>query len=147
MDTFGDTSAKKMPDHLFYGASHVDYESAIKADVSQQNAATCPRHWYADATIKCELCNVNFLFSKEEQKYWYETLKFWVDSFPKKCSECKKKEKEFHQEFNYVKTQFYIPGKEKKVLETLEVIRERFGFIPWNLREIKEKIERNLNKK
>ena len=140
MDIFGNTSAKKMPKHLFFTANHVDFESAIKAETEKQNCSICPRYWYADATIKCLQCKVNFVFSKEEQKYWYEELKFWVDSFPNKCPSCKKNEKRLHNEFSYLRNHWFKPDKQEKVIDKLDKIIQTYGFVPWDIRDLNEKV-------
>ncbi len=140
MDIFGKTKAELMPRYLFYSAICVDYEKAIKADIGKQNYSVCPRFWYADAIIKCECCNENFTFSKEKQKMWYEDYKFWVDSFPKTCSLCKKYEKELHNEINYVRTQWCKPEKRERVLEELNKIIQKFGFVPHYMANIPDQL-------
>jgi len=80
MDVFGDTDPKKMPLHLFRGAVSIDYGTAVRADVSKQDYTVCPRHRYIDATFKCIDCGNDFLFSTDEQRFWYEQRRFYVDS-------------------------------------------------------------------
>ncbi|HCI78515.1 MAG TPA: hypothetical protein DHW02_02355 [Ktedonobacter sp.] len=46
---------------------------------------------YFDKTYTCSDCLNAFIFNKEEQRYWYEELKFWVQSYPKQCLECRRK--------------------------------------------------------
>ena len=94
MDTFGDTDPRKMPMHLFYGAIKLDNDTAIRADITVQNYSVCPRHWYIDATFICDGCKQEFCFSATEQKYWYEALRFYVDSQPKKCKSCRQYERD-----------------------------------------------------
>lgn len=93
MDIFGSTDAKKMPPHLFYGAVSIDYTTAVRADISKQDYTVCPRHWYVDAIFKCVDCGTEFLFSAKEQHFWYEERRFYVDSYPKRCPDCRKKER------------------------------------------------------
>ncbi len=45
---------------------------------------------YFDVTRACETCGSEYIFKKEEQKYWYETLNFWVQSKPKHCPACRR---------------------------------------------------------
>ena len=40
---------------------------------------------YFSLTERCQNCGNDFLFSADEQQYWYETLGFHVDSYPKHC--------------------------------------------------------------
>ena len=49
-----------------------------------------PFFTYNDEILKCENCDCEFLFSKEEKKFWYEDLKFIVWSYPKHCPACRK---------------------------------------------------------
>jgi len=44
---------------------------------------------YFDIDKTCETCNTPYVFTKEEQKHWYESLKFWVQSKPKNCLKCR----------------------------------------------------------
>lgn len=93
MDAFGDTDPKTMPPHFFHGAVFIDYSTAVRAEVAKQDYTSCPRHWYIDATFRCIDCGKDFLFSAEEQRFWYEERKFYVDSIPTRCPICRKKER------------------------------------------------------
>jgi hypothetical protein len=44
---------------------------------------------YIDRDYVCEDCHNPFIFRAREQQYWYEELKFWVQSYPKQCPECR----------------------------------------------------------
>ncbi len=63
---------------------------AIKANPSLQSYSWNPSYAYYDSCIKCENCNSDFTFSKQEKKYWFESLKFWIDSIPLHCMNCRK---------------------------------------------------------
>jgi hypothetical protein len=78
-----------MPAHLFHCLS-LDYSSAVRADITRQNYSMHPRHWYINAAYKCTKCGDNFLFTVEEQLFWYEGLQFYVDSVPIHCQACRK---------------------------------------------------------
>ncbi|MBK8154170.1 MAG: zinc-ribbon domain containing protein [Saprospiraceae bacterium] len=55
--------------------------------------------------MECEKCGENFIFEKEEQQYWYEVLKFWVQSFPKNCKKCReilKQEKDLNNKLSKI---------------------------------------------
>jgi len=41
----------------------------------------------------CNECGKEYIFEKEEQKHWYEVLKFWVQSRPIYCKACYKKKR------------------------------------------------------
>lgn len=86
---FGECDPRQMPPHFFGGGSRLDYESSLKADISNQNYTVCPRYWYIDATVSCPRCGNEFCFTAGEQKFWYEVLKFYVDSTVKHCLACR----------------------------------------------------------
>jgi hypothetical protein len=93
VDSFGDTDPKQMPPHFFYGARRVLYDTAQRADVSKQNYTVVPRHWYISAVIPCSECGEEFTFTASEQRFWYEDRAFYVDSFPNRCVECRKRKR------------------------------------------------------
>lgn len=100
---FGEDDPADMPPHFFWAHLRLDFASAVKADTSRQNFTVCPRHWYLDATFACTRCKQEFLFSAEEQRYWYEELRFYVDSHPRQCQECRselRKLKALRQEYD-----------------------------------------------
>lgn len=94
MDIFGNTDPKMMPPHFFYGATNIDYSTAVRAETGMQNYSVCPREWYIDARFICHGCNATFIWSASEQKAWFEDYKFWVDSCPTLCIECRKEKRE-----------------------------------------------------
>lgn len=94
LDSFGERDPRNMPRHLFSGALHLDYATAVKADVSKQNYSVCPRHWYINAAFHCARCGDAFVFTADEQKFWYEELSFWIDSRAKHCGECRRELRE-----------------------------------------------------
>jgi Probable zinc-ribbon domain len=90
MSGFGREDPREMPAHLFSGSLRVDYESAVRADPERQNCSICPRHWYVDATFRCDRCGREFEFKAAEQRVWYEEYGFWIDSLPKRCLVCRR---------------------------------------------------------
>ncbi len=50
-----------------------------------------PYFAYNDRKYICEDCGQAFIFWAKEQQYWYETLKFIIDSRPKQCPACRRK--------------------------------------------------------
>lgn len=65
---------------------------AIASDPKKMNFTVFPKYLaYFDHKITCTTCKKEFIFSAQEQQYWFETLRFWEDSYPKKCLECRKK--------------------------------------------------------
>jgi hypothetical protein len=70
-------------------------QRAILANPSKQKWCDVPPYFaYFDEERNCADCSEPFLFSKEEQKHWYETLKFWVQSRPIRCKTCTKRRKQ-----------------------------------------------------
>ncbi len=49
-----------------------------------------PYFAFIDAELRCEDCGQTFVFAAVEQRFWYETLKFWVQSRPKQCIPCRR---------------------------------------------------------
>jgi hypothetical protein len=65
---------------------------AILADPTQQTFVDCvPYYAYFSLSFEaCRTCGKPFQFSASEQQYWYETRKFWVQSMPKDCVDCRR---------------------------------------------------------
>lgn len=89
-DIFGSTDSRRMPEHLFYEATHIDHSTAIPADIRRQNYSVCPRHWYVDAEFTCRRCAVHFLWKAAEQKTWFEEYQLWIDARPSTCLGCRR---------------------------------------------------------
>ncbi len=72
--------------------SCIEQGKALTSEIEKQKFCDYPPYlMYFDKIRECEKCNDSFTFSKEEQKYWYEELEFWVQSIPKNCKDCRKK--------------------------------------------------------
>lgn len=78
--------------HFQWACDHcIDNNIAIEAKIEKQTFCNNPPYLaYVDIDKICQTCDSKFKFTKEEQKYWYEELKFWVQSTPKNCKECRK---------------------------------------------------------
>lgn len=67
-------------------------KKAIASDPRKMNFCVTPKYLaYFDEEKTCFDCKKEFIFSKEEQQYWFETLHFWHDSIPDRCKACRKK--------------------------------------------------------
>ena len=53
---------------------------------------------YFDVPLRCEDCDSQFVFEATEQKFWYEELKFWVQSRLKQCVACRQLRRERKRE-------------------------------------------------
>lgn len=80
--------------HVCWEVTHLDYTTAIRAVSSKQNFTVCPRHWYVDTTVSCSRCAESSVLTAQGQKFWYEELKFWINSLPKECASCRKELRE-----------------------------------------------------
>jgi len=67
-------------------------KKAIIGRPDQQNVigTTLPFFAYYDQHLTCSTCKTAFTFTKEEQQYWYEDLKFITWSTPIDCKACRK---------------------------------------------------------
>lgn len=65
-------------------------ETVLVADPQKQNYSICPRQYYVDVARTCRSCRRPFIFSAREQRYWFETLRFWVDADCVQCVDCRR---------------------------------------------------------
>ncbi len=64
---------------------------AVAGNISKQiYCCDTPLYFYEDQIQKCTDCNITFVFSAREQKYWYETLQF-RDLVAVRCRPCRKR--------------------------------------------------------
>ena len=66
---------------------------AVRGNPERQNychAHHPPKYFYLDETNTCVQCGQEFVFTAEEQKFWYETLQFNFDSIAIRCRDCRK---------------------------------------------------------
>ena len=69
---------------------------AIYADIRKQRYCpfcNTPKYFYLDEEKKCIQCGRNFIFSAQEQKYWYESLQFVLYSTAIRCKNCRKQKR------------------------------------------------------
>lgn len=64
-------------------------ETALRANTTAQGYAVFPRPFYVDILKTCRDCDRQFIFYAREQKYWFETLGFWIDADCVRCAECR----------------------------------------------------------
>ena len=64
---------------------------AVYARPRKQRFVDHPPHLaYFDIQKSCEDCKEAYVFEQSEQAFWYEELKFWVQSQPVACAPCRK---------------------------------------------------------
>ncbi len=153
MDYFGEESPQNMPEHMFYGALYVDYDTAIRGRPELQNFSVCPRHWYIDAVYKCLDCKKKFTWEAEEQRQWFEEWKFWIDSEPNHCPRCRVKHRhlkalreEYDELVGSARNKGSIEDK-KRICAIIEELQQHFRSLPDKMLEtlavFKKQIDRN----
>jgi hypothetical protein len=68
--------------------------TAVVADQSKQVSRPIQISHYYDKKRKCRDCGRLFLFFAEEQKFWYETLRFPLEADCVRCFDCRKSQQE-----------------------------------------------------
>ncbi len=88
------------PHNDFAGGIHLHWHStpesripntAIAADIARQHPSMYPVTHYYDEKRICTVCDKSFIFFAQEQKYWYEDLKFPLEVACTRCVYCRKK--------------------------------------------------------
>lgn len=78
----------------------LEASQVVKANPLGQTFCDFPPYLaYYDETLRCEACDQDFVFFATEQRFWYEELKFFVQSRPKHCVECRRQRRE-HNKLN-----------------------------------------------
>jgi DNA-directed RNA polymerase subunit RPC12/RpoP len=87
-DLFGKADPREMPFYFFPDALHIEYSTAVRAEITVQDYSVAPRHWYIDATFHCADCKSEFVWSAEEQKVSFEVHRLAVMSRATRCRDC-----------------------------------------------------------
>lgn len=88
MNWYDEDPRRSREHHLWYGAEP-DIDTAERACVARQRSPAGAHRWYMDAWQTCVQCRARFLFSTEEQRHWYERLRFHHLSYPVRCRHCR----------------------------------------------------------
>jgi hypothetical protein len=67
---------------------------AVRASVHRQNldlTYSAPKYFYVNESKTCVQCGRDFVFGAQEQKYWYETLKFYITASAVRCRDCRRR--------------------------------------------------------
>lgn len=151
MDIFGNTDPNKMPQHFFWDALSVDYDTAVRANTEKQNYSVCPRYWYIDTHFTCDRCRQEFIWSIDEQKTWFEDYYFWVDAHPRQCRDCRverrhlsKMRKEYDAIVADARKQG-SPGQKQRIVEIVSELEHAFGHLPEKMIETKKLFERQMS--
>jgi len=110
-------------DHAHWHYTQVKYfpKTAIPADIEKQNYSTFPREIYVDIEVLCDVCNHPFLFFALEQKYWFETLGFYIDAHCTRCTNCRAKDREIK---NMKKTYQNLVNKQNRTSEENKMLKQ-----------------------
>jgi hypothetical protein len=95
----------------------LDLFQVLRADKAKQNYSVMPRLFYFPRLKTCRRCGGVFVFSAKEQKYWYEDLKFYVDSTAVECVTCRKQKREGKTDLER-----YTEGVNDKMLEDSQLV-------------------------
>jgi len=93
---------------------------AVTANPEAQVYSYQPHFAYWSTEHSCRNCDCNFLFQVTEQRYWYESLKFNLNSVPVNCPECRKTVRH-HKILNQELSDLLRSG--EKVLKKEQLIR------------------------
>ena len=118
-------------------------KKAIEGNPNLQNYCWNPNYAYYDADKNCRTCNSEFVFTKEEKKYWYESLKFWIDSEPVNCVSCRREIRQLKVENKILSG---ILKKEEKEISTKELEKVVKIYSKWQM-EQKAKYYKSIIKK
>jgi hypothetical protein len=61
----------------------------ILGDISKQNYSVIGISKHIGVKLRCKKCDCVFAFTAKEQVHWYENIKFWSDSVPVECKDCR----------------------------------------------------------
>jgi hypothetical protein len=149
-DCFGETHPERMPKRLFSRAKEIHYETAVRADTDKQYYSVSPRCWYVDAIYICADCQKEFKWTAKEQRFWFETLKFWYEAKPQRCITCRANRRHLAQlrkEYDQTVAEVKImgtPAQKRRVIKILASLQENLGTLPKSMSETKRSLERQL---
>ncbi len=105
--------------------SCLEQEIAIPGETKDQLFCIWQPHLsYVDQERQCRTCEEDFVFFKEEQKFWYETLKFWVVSEAVNCKKCRKEKRNRKERIRDAQLEIeeFMPEFDKMNVEHLEKV-------------------------
>ena len=91
--------------------------TAVLADSQRLKPRSCfsqPGAYFDDRRT-CEQCGRKFLFFAEEQKHWYETLGFPIDTRCKRCPPCRKAHRTLLQGLTRLREQYDELARHRKL--------------------------------
>ena len=115
-------SVEKVLGHKLYfqdDGTRVILGTAIVAEPASQVPSPVPITHYYDLDKICIDCQCRFIFYAEEQKYWYEELKFTSASDCVRCVACRKKQQAIAHHRKRFEQLSHVP--ERTIAENLEM--------------------------
>jgi Probable zinc-ribbon domain len=92
---------------------------AIAGDITRQNfCCATPRFAYIDEAKTCVQCGEQFTFSAQEQRYWYESLQFNLDSHAIRCTSCRRQ----RRTANALRARYALAGKRRRDDDAISLI-------------------------
>jgi len=91
-------------------------ETVLAADPENQNYALYPRKYYVDVERICRTCDRPFLFFAREQRYWFETLRFFVDADCVFCPQCRRESRVVQRRLRRYSDLYANPAPSRKEL-------------------------------
>ncbi len=112
----------------------------IWADVSKQNYSVVARSEYVDVLCRCRECRRWFIFFAKEQQYWFEELRFFIDSRCVHCPECRHIRRQHHrEEQEFASLQTVVQPTPDQITRLLELT-----IALWNRRFIQKRHQLDL---
>ncbi len=141
-----------MPRSFYWGAVSVDYSTGVRADISVQHYSVFPRYWYFEARFRCDDCDGEFLWSAEEQRVWFETCRFYVDSIPRQCRDCRAKRRDLlalRREYDEIVNAARSRGntdQKQRVIEIIDELESGLSSVPEQLLKTRDTFRRQLSR-
>lgn len=115
-----------------YNAEQAIEGTAVEADLERQSPSPVPVLYYFDLRKTCIDCHRLFIFFAEEQKYWYETLGFYLDANCVRCVECRQRaqghERQRRRYVQLLKQDQRSPAEDMEMAECLLELIDRGDF-------------------
>ena len=119
--------------------------TGVAADLSRQAPATVSVTHYFDVEKVCRDCGRRFIFFADEQKYWYEDLRFPLEADAVRCPPCRKRLQNLAQMRQRYEQLIHAP--ERTLDETFEMAECCMGLIEQDIfhRRQTERVRMLLN--
>ena len=124
--------------------SCLEKKRATKGNPGLQNYCWNPHYAYFDTSKVCRKCNKDFVFGKEEKRFWYENLKFWPFAEPENCVDCRKDIRKYKSE-NKTLSEILRKKEEDILTEEIKIVIEI--YTSWQIEQKAKYYQSVLNKR